>query len=134
MPESLQQPTVRAGDSQQAISRRDILKWGIASSVLLAALAYSVQPLLEMFVLRSLNAADYFGTDLPMHLELIILMLEYNVLVWVLPLPFAAVTINALRKPEDSHLSRARAVRWMKIAVKLSVNRPRSSRHLLAAL
>ncbi len=120
MPEFLRQSAVRAADSHQAISRRDILKWGIASSVLLAALARSVQPLLDQLAWQFFDIGAYFGTDLPMHLELIILMLEYNVLVWVLPLPFAAVTIHALRKPEDSHLSQARAVRCMKISVKFS--------------
>ena len=102
MPEFLRQSAVRAADSHQAISRRDILKWGIASSVLLAALARSVQPLLDQLAWQFFDIGAYFGTDVPMHLELIVLMLEYNVLVWVLPLPFAAVTIHALRKPEDS--------------------------------
>jgi hypothetical protein len=117
MPDFLRQPTVQARDSHQAISRRDILKWGIASSVLLAALTRSVQLLIDQLAWQFFDAAAYFGTDLPMHL---VLMLEYNGLVWVFPVAFAAITIHALRKPVDSQHYQDRAVRCMKIVVKFS--------------
>jgi hypothetical protein len=114
MPEILQQPTVRAGDSHQAISRRDILKWGIASSVLLAALTRSVQLLVETLVLMFYG----FDDDVDLLAELV---LEYSSLVWIFPIAFAAFTIHALRKPVVFQHFQIRAVRYMKIVVAVSV-------------
>jgi len=114
MPEILQQPTVRAGDSHQAISRRDILKWGIASPVLLAALAPSMRELVYMVVAMFYDSGD------DMHL-LVELAFEYRNLVWVFPIAFAAFTIHALQKPLVFQHHLIRAVRYMKIVVAVSV-------------
>ena len=114
MPKFLRQPTAQARDSHQAISRRDILKWGIASSVLLAALARTAQLLLGEFA----SLLEDLAED---HPTLVFLVIEYNSLVWIFPIAFAAFAIHALRKPVVFQHYQIRAVRYMKIVVAVSV-------------